>query len=170
MSNKLTCSLCNQHATVHLTQIINNKIQKIDLCESCAQKKGVTDPEGFSLAEMLSNSDFLGAEDSQACNVCGQSISDFRKLGRFGCSDCYVSLGNQLKPILEEMHVGFKHTGKKPEKSFQQISLSETIELLRVKLQKAIAMEAYEDAAHYRDELEIMKNELSKAKINCSND
>lgn len=170
MSNKLICSLCDQHATVHLTQIINNKIQKIDLCESCAQKKGVTDPEGFSLAEMLSNADFLGAEDTQACSTCGHSISDFRKSGRFGCSDCYVSFGKQLKPILEEMHVGFEHIGKKPEKSFQQISLSETIGLLRAKLEKAIAMEAYEDAAHYRDELETAKNELSKAKINCTND
>ena len=54
MANKLKCSMCNEYATVHLTQIINNQIQKIDLCESCAQKKGVADTEGFSLAEMLS--------------------------------------------------------------------------------------------------------------------
>ena len=170
MSNKLKCSLCDQHATVHLTQIINNKIQKIDLCESCAQKKGVTDPEGFSLAEMLSNSDFLATEEVNSCDTCGQTIADFKKSGRFGCADCYVSFGNQLKPILEEMHVGFEHTGKKPEKSFKQISITENIEALRLKLENAISKEAYEDAAHYRDELELMEKELCKVKVDCEND
>jgi len=36
-----------QPSTVHLTQIVNNKIHKVDLCEECAQAKGVTDPERF---------------------------------------------------------------------------------------------------------------------------
>ena len=52
MAENLKCSHCNNPATVHLTQIVNNKIIKVDLCESCAQAKGVTDPEGFSLADL----------------------------------------------------------------------------------------------------------------------
>ena len=53
MANPIKCSLCGKPATVHLTQIINNKIHKVDLCEDCAKAKGVTDPAGFSLAVLL---------------------------------------------------------------------------------------------------------------------
>ena len=53
MANPLKCDLCAKPATVHLTQIVNNKVHKVDLCEACAQAKGVTDPSGFSLADLL---------------------------------------------------------------------------------------------------------------------
>ena len=63
MGESLHCDLCGKPATVHLTQIIKNQIQKVDLCEDCAQSKGVTDPEGFSLADLLSKSFAGPAED-----------------------------------------------------------------------------------------------------------
>lgn len=159
MANNLKCSLCEQVATVHLTQIINNKVQKIDLCEACAQKKGVTDPEGFSLAEMLSNNNFLNTGEMPTCEQCGIRIADFKKEGRFGCPSCYLAFKDSLKPVLEEMHVGTVHRGKVPEKSMQQISLSEKIKHLKEQLVQAIKDEAYEDAALIRDELELVSKE-----------
>ena len=49
----MICEVCQtENATVHLTQIISGKMQKIDLCEKCAKEKGVADPAGFSLADM----------------------------------------------------------------------------------------------------------------------
>ena len=53
MASPLKCDLCDNPATVHLTQIVNHKVHKVDLCEACAQAKGVTDPSGFSLADLL---------------------------------------------------------------------------------------------------------------------
>ena len=44
---------CDNEATVHLTEIIECKMKKVDLCEECAQEKGVTDPQGFALADLL---------------------------------------------------------------------------------------------------------------------
>ncbi len=39
----MQCSVCKEKpATVHLTQIVGDKMQKVDLCEDCAKKKGVT--------------------------------------------------------------------------------------------------------------------------------
>ena len=35
-------------ATVHLTQIVGDKMQKLDLCEDCAKAKGINDPTGFA--------------------------------------------------------------------------------------------------------------------------
>ena len=53
MAKPEQCSHCKKPATIHLTQIIDNKIHKVDLCEDCPYKQGVTDPEGFSLADFV---------------------------------------------------------------------------------------------------------------------
>ena len=50
----MLCMICKQNdAKVHLTQIVGDKMQKVDLCEECAKTKGVNDPTGFSLADLL---------------------------------------------------------------------------------------------------------------------
>ena len=57
----MLCCICKEkEATVHLTQIAGDKMQKVDLCEECAKTKGVNDPTGFSLADLLLG---LGASD-----------------------------------------------------------------------------------------------------------
>ena len=78
----MICEVCQtENATVHLTQIISGKMQKIDLCEKCAKEKGVADPAGFSLADMLLG---LGAADeikSNGAEVVPISEVDGRKIG-----------------------------------------------------------------------------------------
>ena len=50
----MLCRICKkEEATVHLTQIAGDKMQKVDLCPECAKTKGVNDPTGFSLADLL---------------------------------------------------------------------------------------------------------------------
>ena len=50
----MLCSNCKEKpATVHLTQIVGDKMQKLDLCEECAKAKGVNDPGGFALADLM---------------------------------------------------------------------------------------------------------------------
>jgi protein arginine kinase activator len=50
----MLCNFCKKNeAKVHLTQIVDNKMQKVDLCEACSKEKGVSDPTGFSLADLL---------------------------------------------------------------------------------------------------------------------
>ena len=50
----MVCDVCkNNQATVFLTQIVDGKMQKVNLCESCSKEKGVTDPTGFALADLL---------------------------------------------------------------------------------------------------------------------
>src|SRR6186997_2242998 len=75
MANPLKCDLCSKPATVHLTQIVNNKVHKVDLCEACAQAKGVTDPSGFSLADLLLKAS-LNPEPTVGAGVrCEQAVS-----------------------------------------------------------------------------------------------
>ena len=50
----MVCDVCKTNqATVFLTQIVDGKMQKVNLCESCSKEKGVTDPTGFALADLL---------------------------------------------------------------------------------------------------------------------
>jgi protein arginine kinase activator len=149
MAKNLKCSICNKNANVHLTQIVNNKIHKIDLCESCAQKKGVTDPEGFSLAELFAKpTAAVTSEKVQLhCPKCGLSAADFSRTGRLGCADCYDVFKPLLLPILEDMHEGVSHQGKVPTITLSRQSNQLQLKKLKDFLSKAIAEEAYEKAA-----------------------
>ena len=49
----MKCHHCDSQATVHLTQIINGQMHKMDLCEACAQEKGVTNPDNLSIGNLL---------------------------------------------------------------------------------------------------------------------
>ena len=109
----MLCCICKEkEATVHLTQIAGDKMQKVDLCEECAKTKGVNDPTGFSLADLLLG---LGAsqEIGQAgggaelkCSRCGFTQADFKKAGRLGCPECYNTFAEPLEGLLKTMHKG----------------------------------------------------------------
>lgn len=153
MSDNIQCGLCGNAATVHLTQIVNNKIHKVDLCEACAQKKGVTDPEGFSLADLLAktNLSFQSNESQTSCPKCGHKTSDFRRTGRLGCAGCFEVFETILLPVLEDMHPGTQHKGKVPKQALRRQNSQEEISHLKDSLKRAIEEEAYEEAARIRD-------------------
>jgi protein arginine kinase activator len=138
MASPLKCDLCSNQATVHLTQIVNHKVHKVDLCESCAQAKGVTDPSGFSLADLLLKAS-LNPEPSVrsglTCEQCGYAPEDFKKTGRFGCPTCYETFSNLS------------------ERALKRKTLHDRLTKLDSELQAAIQSERYEDAAKYRDEI-----------------
>lgn len=160
MSNPLKCDLCSKPATVHLTQIVNNKVHKVDLCEACAQAKGVTDPSGFSLADLLLKAS-LTPEATPAsgarCERCGFTPADFKKLGRLGCPVCYDAFRNLVEPMLENMHSGVSHSGKIPTRALERKSLYDRLTKLELDLTDAIKSERYEDAARARDEINQVK-------------
>jgi protein arginine kinase activator len=159
MANPLKCDLCPKPATVHLTQIVNNKVHKVDLCEECAQAKGVTDPSGFSLADLLLKAS-LNPEPAAAglrCEQCGFTQADFKKHGRFGCPHCYETFKSLVEPMLENMHKGPLHRGKVPQRALARKTLYDRLTKLELDLTEAINTERYEDAARYRDEINQVK-------------
>jgi len=159
MANPLKCDLCTKPATVHLTQIVNNKVHKVDLCEECAQAKGVTDPSGFSLADLLLKAS-LNPEPAATgvrCEQCGFTQNDFKKHGRFGCPACYDIFSSIIEPMLDTMHKGTAHTGKVPQKALARKSLYDRLTKLETDLSEAIKSERYEDAARTRDEINQVK-------------
>ncbi len=160
MPNPLKCDLCSKPATVHLTQIVNNKVHKVDLCEECAQAKGVTDPSGFSLADLLLKASLNTEPTGMAgvrCEQCGFTPNDFKKQGRFGCPACYETFMSLVEPMLDSMHKGTAHTGKVPQKALARKNLHERLSKLELDLTAAIKSERYEDAARCRDEINQVK-------------
>jgi len=157
----MNCDVCKQNqATVFLTQIVEGKMQKVNLCESCSKEKGVTDPTGFALADLLLG---LGAAQDiergggvQKCAVCGFSQADFKKTGRLGCSNCYETFGEGLQSLLKGMHKGTAHVGKKPSRMARSLEREAQIKDLHRDLRKAVSEENYESAAEIRDQIRQM--------------
>tara|TARA_B100001248_G_scaffold262537_1_gene259238 strand:+ start:2200 stop:2715 length:516 start_codon:yes stop_codon:yes gene_type:complete len=166
MGESLKCDICGKLATVHLTQIVNNKIHKVNLCEECAQQKGVTSSAGFSLADMLAQNLDLsleGMEESSQephCTHCGCTVEGFKKHGRLGCPDCYVALKSVIEPILGNIHKEVIHKGKRPVSGLTRIEFKKQVEALDEQIETAIAEERYEDAARLRDEIRVLENQM----------
>lgn len=161
----MLCCVCKEReAKVHLTQIVGDKMQKVDLCDQCAKQKGVNDPTGFSLADLLLG---LGAsqemEQSAAdvrCSNCGFTQADFKKAGRLGCAECYETFKDGLEGLLKSMHKGTRHHGKVPQALQQSRDLADRLKTLQRKLDKAVAEEDFEQAALVRDEIKSTKEKL----------
>ena len=152
MAKPEQCSQCKKPATIHLTQIVDNKIHKVDLCDDCPYKQTVTDPEGFSLADFLmKDTQSIGIGQDLECEVCGFTPADFKKTGRFGCPHCYTTFKATLQPMLANMHKDIVHRGKVPEKALARMSLQRRLHQYESDLQEAIASENYEEAARIRD-------------------
>jgi len=160
----MLCCVCKEkEATVHLTQIVGDKMQKVDLCKQCAEKKGVNDPTGFSLADLLLG---LGAsqEMEQAagsdlkCPHCGFTQADFKKTGRLGCAGCYEVFGEGLESLLKSMHKGTRHVGKAPAARQKSRVTRQQLESLQAELATAIQAEDFERAAELRDEIKRVQS------------
>jgi protein arginine kinase activator len=160
----MLCSLCKvNEAKVHYSHLADGKVQKIDLCPKCAKEKGVEDPTNFAIADLLFG---LGAAQEMeqatgggdlACPKCGFTQADFKKVGRFGCPECYTTFGDGLEALLKTMHKGVRHVGKVPQSLQRAREAEEKLKQLQEKLKEAIAKEDYEMAARLRDELRQLK-------------
>ncbi len=154
----MNCDACKQkNATVFLTQIVDGKMQKVNLCEACSKEKGVTDPTGFALADLLlglgASQEMEKSSTGMRCPVCGFSQADFKKTGRFGCSNCYDIFGDGLESMLKNMHKDTEHKGKVPARLLKAKLREEEMKTIQRDLRKAISEEKYEAAAELRDRL-----------------
>ena len=162
----MVCDICNKNqATVHLTEIIDDQITELHLCEKCARQKSAEMEEHFGLADLLSGLVDMGPavvdeeEIKVKCPNCGMKYSDFKKIGRLGCGECYNTFRKAMLPLLKRIHGSSQHYGKAPTKIKKAVVKTKTeIEDLKAQLQKAIQMEAFEEAARLRDKIKELEN------------
>jgi protein arginine kinase activator len=156
----MRCDFCETRATVFLTQLVEGQMKKVCLCESCAKERGVTDPTGFSLADLLLGGSppkprrrRKSASNRRQCPECDFTIEDLRRVRRLGCAECYTAFADEVGQMVRGLHKGQSHSGKIPSGLAASHALHQRLEELRQQLEQAVAAESYEEAANIRDEI-----------------
>jgi len=161
----MLCDQCHeQDAVLNLTQLVENAVTQLHLCEKCAAARGIETTVSMPKHPL---GDFLQAVQQQAlevpgdavrCAYCGTSLRDFRASGRLGCAQCYGAFEQSLRDLLRRVHGSAKHVGRRydvpnPTLLERDASLGE----LRERLQQAIRSEEFETAAALRDQIRTLE-------------
>ncbi|HEU5039628.1 MAG TPA: UvrB/UvrC motif-containing protein [Gemmatimonadales bacterium] len=165
----MPCDQCREReAVIHLTQIVNEQVTTLHLCERCAAEKGVESPGGQPKTPLGSFLAAMGkgypeqapiARGADTCARCGASFQDFRESGRLGCSACYEAFESALRDLLRRLHGSTHHVGERyvdpghPAGEERPPRVSDLREQLRV----AVETENFELAAELRDRLRVME-------------
>ncbi|MFH1191475.1 MAG: UvrB/UvrC motif-containing protein [Candidatus Omnitrophota bacterium] len=169
----MLCDICGKNpATVHLTEIIDEQMNELHLCEDCARHKSAAMEQQFGLSDLLAGmADFEKPSSKEEelvttkCPSCGLSYADFKKIGRLGCGECFNIFRKYLAPLLKRIHGSNQHIGKNPVKPKGGAKIyKKKIGLLELKdqLQKAIQQEAFEEAARLRDWIKEIESKKEK--------
>jgi protein arginine kinase activator len=182
----MLCERCKKNqATMRLTRVVNNKKSVINLCADCARETGNQIPaamEGIgSILSGLMGLDTLWktnpmqtAKAVKKCPVCGMTQEQISREGKLGCSECYITFIDEMRPLLRKIHGNCLHHGSVPQEAgAQPVSLpndnektgkvTETsqseLELLQRQMKDAIAREDFEQAASLRDQIKKIQAE-----------
>jgi len=161
------CNICNQsEASIHLTEIVENKIVELHLCEQCAQEKGMDVKTTFNFSDLLAGLAELtpqvaaGKQPALVCRTCGLRYDEFGKIGRLGCADCYKTFASALLPLIKRVQQATQHAGKRPERAPRPAApaaAASPLERLQERLKQAVESEAFEEAARLRDEIHLLE-------------
>lgn len=170
----MQCQQCGERpAAIHLTQIVDDAVTTLHLCETCAAEKGV---ESEASVAKFPLSDFLASigkgaagalpqdADAGPCGFCGGSLQDFRNTGRLGCPHCYDSFEPHLRTLLRRIHGASRHVGHvylppggepagAPADADVAGAAPARIDALRDRLHRAVEVENFELAAQLRDQI-----------------
>ena len=177
MALVMQCDICSKKkATVHLTEIVDEQMSEMHLCEECARQKSSQMEQQFGLADLLAGlshgpqATTKEAKEAAAliCPNCGLNYDDFRKFGRLGCGQCYVAFKEHLSGLLKKIHGSAQHLGKTPMTTKTQAAIAKSltileptadkvVEDLKHQLQQAITAEDFERAAILRDKIKQLE-------------
>ena len=160
----MLCEKCGKnHATTHIRTVVNGVVREMNLCGYCAAAGGYTDISHNSLAGMLASMfgeiSSSGRTSNQVkCPVCGATFSDIAETGRMGCAECYTTFNRELLPYLKRVHGSTHHAGKVPNSAPLMVKpQKETVESLRMELNRLVSEEKYEEAAVIRDKIKELE-------------
>jgi len=172
---KLLCQICKKReATIHFTNVENNKVYEIHLCAQCAKEKGFEKlkKSNFAMSDIIAellNSTARRVDEKlnpNTCPNCGTTFLQFKKSGRLGCSECYSFFNRQLIPLLRGIHGNTRHVGKVPKKYKTKVNKQRRVLELEEELARAIELEEYERAAQIRDEIRSLREAETRSENN----
>jgi protein arginine kinase activator len=164
----MSCDQCREReAVIHLTQIVNEQVTTLHLCERCAAEKGVDSPGAVAKTPLGSFLAAMGKElpeqspaprSTETCPTCGGSLQDFRESGRLGCPDCYRSFEVPLRDLLRRLHGSTHHLGERyADRGDATTDGRQHAAELREQLRVAVESENFELAAELRDRLRVVE-------------
>jgi len=166
----MKCDLCGKKdATIHLTEVVNDKVTKLHICEDCAKQKSMEMQSHFGLTDLLSGlMDFgssipggeQGTDTGVKCPVCGMSYLDFQKSGKLGCGKCYETFEKDLGGLLVKIHGSDRHVGKIPFKGGDDLEGQKELQRMRNELNEMVRAEEFEKAALLRDKIRDLEKKL----------
>lgn len=158
----MICESCHERdATVHYKEIRDDKVHEMHLCEQCAEARGFGggDKEQFSFPDLLGGmaDEGTGGEGDEpgilSCGRCGLTYPEFKAKGRLGCPDCYRHFRKPLLPLVKKIHGSDRHEGKAPNRQGEAHLRIREIRMLKDRMDRAVRMEEFEEAARLRDEV-----------------
>lgn len=162
----MLCDACKKReAVVHIVKIENGKRTDLHLCAACARKQ--TSFTNFKDLNIIDNDFFRKmaypdvpekGQDEPRCTSCGLTYSEFNRVGKFGCPDCYEAFKEELPPLLRRIHGHSRHTGKVPSRGAAgSYPARGQIKQLQQRLKFLVREERYEEAAKVRDQIRALE-------------
>lgn len=151
------CQHCGvKPATVFYRENKNGSERELHLCPECAAKLGIGDFQKDLFSSFSLFSPLAEPKQTAACPLCGTTLSQIRRNGKFGCSTCY----DTFSPLLDlTPYVGKGYEEKREEKPEEPKAApsgdpaEKELNTLKAQLKKAVADEDYEKAAVLRDQI-----------------
>ena len=166
----MKCQQCEKPTTFHITELAGDLPEELHLCEDHArvylmqadEPEEMTPSIAGALAQHLKISqtaEELSELDKRCCPVCEITFFEFRNAGRLGCPHDYIFFGEELEPLIQNIHGAASHTGKKPRRGTPGTDGQTELIRLRRELESAVEREEYEQASELRDEIKKLEQE-----------
>lgn len=159
----MLCQNCGKnHAIAFYKENINGQVKELALCSECASKSNMTN---FDLLSGFWNDDFIknpffslplskqAIAGGRICPKCSMTESELRRTGRVGCGECYKNFSDILLPYIKKLQGSSAHVGTNAK------SEQNPIDELKKRLNDAVKVENYEEAAKLRDEIRRKESE-----------
>ena len=172
-SNKnMKCQKCQKQATFHITDLTGDDLLALHLCPDCAKgylEAGDSSEDAPVISDVMSKqlkpleqtADDLRELDAKECPICGISFYEFRQGGRLGCPHDYVFFGEDLDPLLINVHGDNQHVGKQPKRGITDTESQTELIRLRRQMKEVVEQEDYEQASQIRDQIRQIEGEGS---------
>jgi len=108
----------------------------------------------------------IGDEANMHCEGCGTTWEKIARDERVGCAQCYETFRTSLSQLLEHIQRTPQHEGKNPRAARKRALRAQNLQkrhahqlqLLQSRLDEAVRLERYEEAAILRDKIKALPN------------
>lgn len=166
----MLCDSCGKrNAIIAYTNMKETKIEIVHLCAKCAEEKMKGDLDFNNIitekvADFIDGIFKMSTQDSdddnlikKSCPNCNTTLNEVVKENKVGCETCYEVFKVEINNLLKNMESSSIHKGKIPKNGdISFLNRKTKLDLLN-KLNVAIELEEYEEAAKLRDEINSLK-------------